>query len=109
MANSLSDRWAVTFANFIIRYRWFVIILTVAAVMGTASGDRHLEFANNYRIFFSADNPELINFERFQAIYTKNDNILVAVQTKNSGLFTQEQADAVERITAGARKTPYAI
>ena len=66
MADSLSDRWAVAFANFIIRYRWFVIILTVAAVMGAASGARHLEFANNYRVFFGADNPELINFERFR-------------------------------------------
>ena len=109
MADSLSDRWPVAFANFIIRYRWFVIILTVAAVMGAASGARHLEFANNYRVFFGADNPELINFERFQAIYTKNDNILVVVQPKTGGLFTPEQADAVERITAAAWKTPYAI
>ena len=109
MADSLSDCWPVAFANFIIRYRWFVIILTVAAVMGAASGARHLEFANNYRVFFGADNPELINFERFQAIYTKNDNILVVVQPKTGGLFTPEQADAVERITAAAWKTPYAI
>jgi uncharacterized protein len=109
MADSLSDRWAVAFANFIIRYRWLVIILTVAAVMGAASGARHLEFANNYRVFFGADNPELINFERFQAIYTKNDNILVVVQPKTGALFTPEQAEAVERITAEAWKTPYAI
>ncbi len=109
MAASLSDRWPVAFANFIIRYRWLIIILTVAAVMGAASGARHLEFANNYRVFFGADNPELINFERFQAIYTKNDNILVVVQPKTGGLFTPEQADAVERITAAVWKTPYVI
>jgi len=68
MADLLSDRWPVAFANFIIRYCWLVIILTVAAVMGAAAGARHLEFANNYCVFFGADNPELINFERFQAI-----------------------------------------
>jgi hypothetical protein len=77
--------------------------------MGAASGTRHLELANNYRVFFGADNPELINSERFQAIYTKNDNILVVVQPKTGGLFTPEQADAVERITAAAWKTPYVI
>ena len=54
MADSLSDRWPVAFANFIIRYCWLV---TVAAVMGAAAGARHLEFANNYRVFFGADNP----------------------------------------------------
>ena len=68
MSGSLSDRWPVAFENFIIRCFWLVIILTVAAVMGAAAGARHLEFANNYCVFFGADNPELINFERFQAI-----------------------------------------
>ena len=79
MAGSLSDRWAVAFADFVVRWRWLVILATVLAVVGAAAGGRHLEFANNYRVFFGADNPELINFEEFQAIYTKNDNILIVI------------------------------
>ncbi|MEL0114050.1 MAG: hypothetical protein VW835_20150, partial [Rickettsiales bacterium] len=109
MQTSLSDRWAAALGDFVIRRRWFVILATVIAVAAAAAGGRHLEFANNYRIFFGADNPELINFEEFQAVYTKNDNILVVVQPKTGRLFTPAQAEAVERITAAAWKTPYAI
>lgn len=109
MNHSMSDRWAIAFGNFVIRRRWLVILATIIAVLAAAAGGRHLEFANNYRVFFGEDNPELINFEEFQAIYTKNDNILVVVQPKNGALFTPNQAKAVERITASAWKTPFAI
>ena len=109
MEINLSDRWAMGLADFVIRRRWFVILATILVVAATASGARHLEFSNNYRVFFGADNPELLNFEDFQATYTKNDNILVVIQPKNGKLFTANHAAAVERITAAAWKTPFAI
>ncbi len=109
METSLSDRWAVALADFVIRRRWLVILATLIAVMAIAAGARHLAFSNNYRVFFGTDNPELISFENFQATYTKNDNILIVVQPKGGKLFTSEQAATVERITAAAWKTPFAI
>ena len=109
MGQSLWDRWAIAFADFVIRFRWYVIAATVLAIAGAAAGGRHLEFANNYRVFFGADNPELLYFEHFQSVYTKNDNILIVVQPKEGVLFSPAQADAIERITAAGWKTPYAI
>lgn len=109
MGTSISDRWATAVADFVVRRRWLVILATLAAVMAIASGGRHLEFSNNYRVFFGADNPELIAFENFQATYTKNDNILFVIQPKEGKLFTPAQAAAIERITRAAWKTPFAI
>ena len=109
MGTNVSDRWAIKLADFVIQRRWFVIVATILVVLATAAGTRHLEFSNNYRAFFGADNPELITFEKFQATYTKNDNILFVVQPKNRKLFTPSQAAAIERITKSAWKTPYAI
>ena len=54
------------YANFIIRYRWAVLALTVLLVGLAAAGMRHLEFSTNYRAFFSDENPELTAFEDFQ-------------------------------------------
>ena len=82
---------------------------TIVVIAATAAGARHLEFSNNYRVFFGADNPELITFEAFQATYTKNDNILFVVQAKEGKLFTPSQAAAIERVTALAWETPYVI
>jgi len=109
MGINVSDSWAIRLADFVIHRRWFVILATILVVAATAAGARHLEFSNNYRVFFGADNPELMTFETFQATYTKNDNILVVVQPKDGKLFTPSQAAAVERITAAAWKTPFAI
>jgi predicted RND superfamily exporter protein len=109
MGTNISDRWAIALAEFVIRRRWLVILATLAAIMAIGAGARHLEFSNNYRVFFGADNPELIAFETFQATYTKNDNILIVVQPKSGKLLTAAQAAVVERITAAAWKTPFAI
>ncbi len=109
MGTNISDRWAIRLANFVIGRRWFVIAATLLLVVAAAAGARHLEFSNNYRVFFGADNPELITFEKFQATYTKNDNILFVVQPKEGKLFTPSQAAAIERVTAAAWKTPFAI
>ena len=54
VAGSLSDRWAVVLAYFVVRWRWQVILANVPAVMGTAAGGRHLEFAKNIRTLHSA-------------------------------------------------------
>ncbi len=109
MGMNVSDRWAVALADFVVHRRWLVIAATLIAVFAIGAGARHLEFSNNYRVFFGADNPELIAFENFQATYTKNDNILFVVQPKDGKLFTADQAAAVEQITAEAWKTPFAI
>ncbi|MBT3306100.1 MAG: MMPL family transporter [Alphaproteobacteria bacterium] len=109
MGTNISDRWAIWLADFVIQRRWFVILASIVLVMATATGARHLEFANNYRAFFGADNPELLNFEAFQSTYTKNDNILFVVQPKEGKLFSPAQASAIERITKAAWKTPFSI
>jgi len=67
MGTSISDRWAVALAEFVVRRRWLVIAATLIAVAAIGAGARHLEFSNNYRVFFGAENPELIAFENFQA------------------------------------------
>jgi len=97
------------YANFIIRYRWAVLLLTVLAVGFAAAGMRHLDFDTNYRAFFSDENPELTAFEEFQEVYTKNDNIVFVIKPAEGKAFTPEVADAIEKITEKAWSIPYAI
>ena len=73
---TLTDRIAATLGDTVIRFRWWVILAALAAVAAAASGGRLLDFSNDYRVFFSDKNPELVAFDNFQATYTKNDNIL---------------------------------
>ncbi|TDI60663.1 MAG: RND transporter [Alphaproteobacteria bacterium] len=99
----------LTYTSWILRFRWLVLLATIVAVLGAASGMRHLEFSTNYRVFFSDENPELTAFEDFQKIYTKNDNIIFVVQPKDGKVFSPKVTEAIEKITAKAWTIPYAL
>ena len=105
------DRFAVQLAQGVIRFRWLVILAALIAAFGIGTGASKLEFANNYRVFFSQENPELQAFENLQATYTKNDNFLFVLEPKDSAstAFTRETLAAVEALTQEAWQIPYAI
>jgi predicted RND superfamily exporter protein len=103
------DRVALRLAGLVTGHPWLVIGLIGLLALTAASGIRFLEFSNNYRVFFSSDNPELVAFEDFQSTYTKNDNILFVLQPEDGSVFTPAMADATEGLTADAWKIPYAI
>lgn len=108
-ASNSIDRFAVALAKFTIRRRWYVILASLITVILVASGARFLDFATNYRVFFSSENPELIAFETFQNTYTKNDNFLIVVQPKDGRVFSQDVTAAIEAATEEAWQIPYAI
>jgi len=95
--------------------RWVVnhpIVVLVASVVITlllASGGKNLSFTNDYRVFFSDQNPQLIAFEELQAAYTKSDNVLVMLQPKDGDVFTEETLNAVADLTERAWQVPYSI
>ena len=97
------------FAGFIISWRWAVIFLMLFFIGMSASGGRFLAFSTDYRVFFSEDNPQLKAFENLQNTYTKNDNVLIAVEPKNGGVFTAETLAVVKEVTTAAWQIPYSI
>ncbi len=103
------DAFASALAATVIKYRWLVIIAAVMSVVAVGSGARYLDFANNYRVFFSDENPELVAFETFQGTYTKNDTILFVIQPADGQLFSTRVTEAVRRVTEEAWQIPYSI
>lgn len=103
------DRFSVKMTRGVIRYRWLILLAAILITFGIGSGMSKLEFANNYRTFFSDENPELAAFEDLQATYTKNDNILFVVEPEEETAFTNNTLAAAEAITAEAWKIPHAI
>ena len=108
------DRFAVSLAQGVIRFRWLVIVAALLGVFAMGTGGAKLEFANNYRVFFSQENPELQAFENLQATYTKNDNFLFVLEPQknqdgHSEAFTRETLSAVEALTTEAWQIPFAI
>jgi predicted RND superfamily exporter protein len=103
------DRFAERMTRFVLRFRWAVISAAILAAIAIGSGAQNIEFANNYRVFFSQENPELQAFERFQDTYTKNDNFLFVLEPSEGDAFSADTLTAVETLTREAWQIPYVI
>lgn len=97
------------FARALIRYRWFVVIGTLVAVVLATAGARRLQMTTDYRVFFSAENPQLTAFDKLQNTYTKNDNVMIVVAPKDGRVFTQKTLAAIEDLTTQSWQVPHSI
>ncbi|MGF1461788.1 MAG: RND family transporter [Maricaulaceae bacterium] len=103
------DRFAVGLTDTVLKYRWVILALTLLTALAAGYGGQNLAFESNYRVFFSKENPELAAFEEFQAVYTKNDNVLVVLEPASGDVFTQDVFTAIETITEAGWQTPYVL
>ena len=99
----------MNFGEGVIRFRWWIILSTILLVMAAASGARFLGFSTDYRAYFSKGNPQLEAFERIQNTYTKEDNLMIALEPANGKVFSREFLAVVEEVTQAAWQTPYSI
>ncbi|MCZ6765266.1 MAG: MMPL family transporter, partial [Alphaproteobacteria bacterium] len=104
-----TDRLAVRLADFVVRWRWLVLLASLVVVGAATTGLSRLEFVNDYRIFFSDENPELIAFNRFQDTYTNNDNVIFVLKPRVGDVFSRDTLAAVEALTEAAWTIPYVI
>ena len=109
-SNNRLEAFAEALAVWAIRLRWIVIAASVAATVYIGQNIVKLEYSNNYRAFFSKENPELQAFEAFQHAYAKNDNFLFVLEPKDDrGAFTTETLAAAEVLTEKGWSLPYAM
>ncbi len=97
------------FFSWILRHAWLTVILSVLLVGLSVAGARLLSFSNDYRMFFSEENPQLQAFEAMQNTYTKTDNVLFVLSPKNGDVFTPENLAAVEWLTKESWQIPYSL
>ncbi|WP_347329901.1 efflux RND transporter permease subunit [Marinimicrobium locisalis] len=97
------------FADGVIRWRWLIVVASVVLTVLAASGGRFLKMNNDYKVFFSEDNPQLQEFEQLQRTYTKVDNILFAVVPPDDNAFSANTLAAVEELTERAWQLPYSL
>ncbi len=97
------------FFRFVLQHPWMVVVLSILLIGAIGSGARYLQFKNDYRMFFSEDNPQLQAFEAMQNTYTKVDNVLFVVSPKDGNVFTRKTLATVEWLTKEAWQIPYSI
>ena len=89
------------YVNWLYRWRFMIVIATVVIVGLAAYGgrDHQKNFKTDYRNFFSEDNPQLLAFEELQNVYSKNDNLLIAIEPKSGNVFEPKTLDLLEKLS----------
>ena len=96
-----------SYTRWIIRWKYFVVLISFALAFAAAYGGQYLGFSNDYRMFFGEDNPQLLAFEKMQATFNKNDNILFVVTPKSEKVFSRETLTVIKDITERAWQVPF--
>jgi predicted RND superfamily exporter protein len=94
-------------ANSLVKWRWLFALLSLAIVLTLASGARFLSFATDYEIWFSADNPQYLDFSAIQNTYVKADNVVILLTPKDGEVFSNETLASIEWLTNAAWKIPF--
>ncbi len=95
------------YAEWIIRFKWLVILISLIVVAAIGSGARLLTFTNDYRAFFSKENPQLLAFESLQDTYAKNDNVMMVLVPDDGNVFTEQTLRAIAWLTEESWQTPF--
>jgi len=95
------------FSEWVIRWRWLIIVATLVSVFITASGAANIVFSSNYRVFFAEGNEQLEAFENLQNTYTKSDNVIIVMAPKDGNVFSKPYLSAVHTVTDASWQLPY--
>ncbi|GHD40900.1 RND transporter [Thalassobaculum fulvum] len=102
------DRHVTGYAEWLIRWRWAVVAVSLVIALAAAAGGQFLGFSTNYRVFFSPQNPQLQAFESLQRIYVREDNISIVIRPHQGNVFQPGLLRDVRALTEDAWKVPYA-
>ncbi|MEM8877273.1 MAG: MMPL family transporter [Pseudomonadota bacterium] len=68
---------AIALAQWSVRYRILVFILSLAVLIAGAAGTLQLSFDPDARVYFSSDSAERLAFEQFEERYGRRQNLIV--------------------------------
>ena len=86
---------------------WATVAVSVAVMGLMTAGVRNIAVTNDYRMMFSADNPELAAFNELENTYSESNRALIAVAPQDGNVFTRETLAAIEELTDAAWQAPY--
>ncbi|MGR9117640.1 MAG: efflux RND transporter permease subunit [Gammaproteobacteria bacterium] len=93
--------------QFVARKPWQLLLFSILTIFFLSSGLRSLGFKNDYRIYFSKENPQLLAFEAIQNSFNKSDNLFFIIEPIDGDVFTTKTLEAIQQLTMDAWQLPY--
>jgi len=94
-------------ARWIIRQRWWLIVLTALIASVTASGMWFITIDSDLRVFFAEQDPRLLELEVLENTYTKHESIIFIIAPEQGEVFTGQTLQAVKELTEASWQMPF--
>ncbi|MEP7704722.1 MMPL family transporter [Paraglaciecola sp. 25GB23A] len=89
-----------------INYPKTIVIVSLLLTILAAIGAKNLFFRGDFRVFFEANNPQLLAFERMQNSFSKNDNASIIIAPHSGNVFDKQSLKLIKQLTDDAWQTP---
>jgi len=101
---SIEDR----LGHWIVKHRWWIILLTLPAVGLAALGIGRLRINNDTRVFFSEQNPQYRALKALENTFSKEQSVAFVVAPHDGDVFTRRTLAAIAELTESGWHLPYA-
>lgn len=95
------------YTDWLLRHYRFVILLSLLGTFLLAFGAGRLSFTNDFRIYFSKENPQLEALESLEATYGKQDAVYFYIRALEGDLFTRDHLALIHDLTEAAWDLPH--
>ena len=96
------------FGEWLMRWRWLVLLVIPMLLFTAVSGARFLSFNADYKVFFEKDDPQLLALEKMDKIYSKDEGVVFIIAPKKGDVFNRNTLAIIEQLTKLAWQLPYA-
>ncbi len=94
-------------AHQLVRFRYLFALASLLLLGFLLIGTKNLYFESSYRIFFDADNPQLLAHDDIENTYTKSDNVMFVFELADEKVFTRETLQILIDFTEEAWTLPF--
>jgi len=88
--------------------RWFTL-LSLIVCFGLILGLPKLGFDSSYRVFFSADNPQLLAHDKLNSEYASTDNLTFIITSNSGNIYTQDNIQTLITLTTKSWTLPFSL
>jgi hypothetical protein len=94
------------FDQTIITHSKLTIFLCLLVFVISAIGAKNLYFRGDYKVFFEADNPQRVAYEKMQKLFSKNESASILIAAKDGDLFNEQSLSLIKELTDLSWQTP---
>lgn len=103
----MMEQFLARYARTVVHRRGFFLVFAFLVLFATVAGAPRIVFDDNYRSFFSDDNPHLMALNALEETYAREEVILFILAPEDENVFSKEALEAVQWLSEESWQIAY--